>query len=187
MDIQLFAAPTGTTKILGLNDMKIFELEQDDATALTYATATDVPGAVSLQISPTFIEKDLRGDEKVLDKYSKLDTIGWSFSNVLMSLDALAVLIGGTVAESGVTPAAKKTYSLLGADIAKYFKLEGQSLYTDAGDIHLILYKCKASSVQYELRGEEYATVTASGTAIATINSDKIKDIVINETAEDIE
>ncbi|MNJ69497.1 hypothetical protein D3C77_658540 [compost metagenome] len=104
----------------------------------------------------------------------------------MMSFDALAILIGGEVTASGATPNAKSVYTLTGADLPKYFKLEGQSLYTDSGDIHVVLYKCKASSVQYELRGEDYATVTASGTALATINDNKIKDVILNETAVDI-
>jgi hypothetical protein len=180
-------AVSNETKILGINDLKISELMVDDSTTLTYDTPVDVPGITNLQVSPNFVEKELRGDETVLDKYSKLDSINWSISNVIMSLDALAVMIGGTVATSGVTPAEKKTYTLLSSDLPKYFKMEGQSEYSDAGDVHVILFKCKASSVQYELRGEDYATVTASGTGIGTKKDKKIKEIVINEAVTPIE
>jgi hypothetical protein len=176
-------AVSAETKILGINDLKISEITVDNSTTLTYDTPVDIPGITSLQVSPNFVEKELRGDETVLDKYSKLDSINWSIANVIMSLDALAIMIGGAVTTSGVTPAEKKIYSLLSTDLPKYFKMEGQSVYSDAGDVHVTLYKCKASSVQYELRGEEYATVSASGTAIGTIKDKKIKEIVINETA----
>lgn len=176
--------PTVTTsKVLGLNDLKIAKITTDTAGTLAYATAIDVPGVTTLSLSPKFVEKELRGDEAVIDKYSKLDSIDWSFANVILSLDALAILIGGAVVASGTTPNMKQTYTVLSTDLPAYFKMEGQSTYTDAGDIHVILYKCKASSVQYELKGEDYATVSASGTAIGTVNNKKIKEVVINETA----
>ncbi len=174
------------TKILGINDAKISRITEDSSTALTYDTAIDVPGITSLKVTPSFVEKELKGDEKIIDTYSKLEKIEWSFEGAKLSLDALAVLLGGTVTAAGVTPNETQTYTLKGVDIPSYFKFEGKSDYTDAGDIHIVLYKCKASSVEYTLQGEDYATVTASGKAIATINDDKIKDVIINETAVDI-
>jgi len=170
------------TKVLGINDAKIFKLLTDTSETLTYGTPVDVPGIRRLRVSPNFIEKELRGDEAVLDTYSKLDSIEWSFENAKISLDALAIMIGGEVTED----TGRQTYTLKSDDVPAYFKLVGKSDYTDAGDVHVVLYKCKATSVEYELQGEEYAMVTASGKAIGTVNNKKVKDVVINETATDI-
>ena len=170
------------TKVLGINDAKIFKLLTDTSEALTYDTPVDVPGIRRLRVSPSFVEKELRGDEAILDTYSKLESIEWSFENAILSLDALAVLLGGEV--TGGT--GKQTYTLKSDDVPAYFKLVGKSDYTDAGDVHVVLYKCKATSVEYELQGEEYAVVTASGKAIGTLNNKKVKDVIINETATDI-
>lgn len=174
------------TKVLGINDAKISELTVDTAAATTYGTPIDVPGIVSLKLTPKFLEKELKGDEQILDVYSKLVSVDWSFEGAKISLAALAIMMGGTVALTGLTPAGKQTYNLKNSDRPKFFKIEGQSTYTDAGDIHVILHKCKASKVDYELKGEDYATVTASGKGIGTIKTGDIKDIVINETAEPI-
>lgn len=170
------------TKVLGINDAKIFELLTDTSETLTYDTPVDVPGIRRLRVSPSFVEKELRGDEAVLDTYSKLESIEWSFENAKISLDALAILLGGEV--TGDT--GKQTYTLKSDDVPAYFKLVGKADYTDAGDIHVVLYKCKATSVEYELQGEEYAVVTASGKAIGTVNNKKVKDVIINETATEI-
>ena len=132
------------------------------------------------------MEKELRGDESVLDSYSKLDFIDWSFENSIMSLDVLAILLGGEVTAGGVTPNRTETYSLKSTDKPKYFKLEGKSDYTDVGDAHVILYKCKANKVEYTFVGEDYAKVSAAGKAIARKYDGAIKDIVFNETATDI-
>ena len=174
---------TDETKILGIDDAKISKILTDDSTAVTYAAPIDIPGVTSLKLTPKFVEKELKGDEAILDVYTKLESIDWSFDGSKMSLPALAILLGGTITSDGVTPAGKQTYNLKNTDRGFFFKIEGQSTYTDAGDIHVILHKCKANKVDYELKGEDYAIVSASGKGIGTINGGDIKDIIVNETA----
>lgn len=174
-----------STKVFGISDAKISKLTADTAAALTYASAVDVPGIKSLKMSPKFVDKELRGDDAVLDLYSKLEMIEWSFESAKISLDVLPILIGGSVAANGVTPNQSQVYSVLATDSAPYFKLEGKADYTDAGDAHVVLYKCKANKVDYELK-DDYAIVSASGKAIGTTKDKKIKEVVINETAKEI-
>jgi hypothetical protein len=171
------------TKSFGVDDAKVSGITVDDATTLTYGTALDIPGIQAISMSPSYIEKDLKGDEKILDYYTKLESIEWSFSNAKIALDVLEELLGATLTESGTTPNGTQTLSLKGADIPGYFKLEGQVKYTDAGDLHLVLYKCKCNKLDIEVKNEEYAVVSASGKAIPTIKDDKVWDVVINETA----
>lgn len=172
--------------ILGIDDAKMFPLTTDDSTELAYGAAVDIPGVTSLKVTPSFIEKELRGDESILDQYSKLDFIDWAFENSILSLDALAILIGGTVTPSGETPNQTQTYKLNKSHKPGYFKLEGKSDYTDVGDAHVVLYKCKANKVEYSFVGEDYAKVSAGGRAIPTKNNGDIKDLVFNETGVDI-
>lgn len=177
---------TKESVILGINDAKIFPILVDDSTTLTYGTAVDVPGITSLKLTPTFIEKQLKGDESVLDTYSKLEQIDWSIEHGVISLDALAIMIGGKVTEGGEAPSQTQTFTLTKDDLPQYFKLEAKTDYTDVGDVHFVLYKCKCTSYDYTLQGEEYATISASGKAIPTMKEGKVKDIIFNETAVDI-
>jgi hypothetical protein len=174
------------SKVLGINDGKMFELLTDTSASLTYDAGIDVPGITSLKTTPNFTSKELKGDESILDEYAKLDSIDWSFENSILSLTALSILLGGNVAASGVTPNMKQTYTLKSSDVPEYFKLEAKADYTAVGDVHIVLFKCKANKVEYTLTGEDYAKVTASGTAIGTVNDTKVKEIVFNETATDI-
>ena len=73
--------------ILGINDAKIFPIITDDASTLTYGAGVDVPGITSLKLTPTFIEKQLKGRSGV-DTY-KLEQIDWSIEHGVVSLDAL--------------------------------------------------------------------------------------------------
>ena len=174
-------AVSAETKVLGINDAKISKLLTDTSIETTYNAPIDVPGIQSLKVNPKFLEKELKGDEQILDVYSKLVSVDWSFEGAKISLPALAVLMGGTVISEGTTPAGKQTYNVKTTDRPPFFKIEGQSTYTDAGDIHVILHKCKASKVDYELKGEDYAVVSASGRGIGTTFTGDIKDIIINE------
>lgn len=110
----------------------------------------------------------------------------WSIEHGVISLDALAIMIGGKVTEGGETPSQTQTFTLTKDDLPQYFKLEAKCDYTDVGDAHFILYKCKCTSFDYTLQGEEYATISASGKAIPTMKDGKVKDIIFNETAVDI-
>ena len=174
--------------ILGVDDVKIFELTGDTSTNLNYSSAVDVPGIQRIDLAPNFTEKGLKGDGKILDYYIQLDTIGFSFDSAKMDLDALAILEGGTLATEGTSPNETHTYSVSAESTPKYFKLEGKADYTGgaAGDFHFTLFKCKANSVTVEYKTQDYAIVSATGIAIPTTNDGKIKEYKVNETAAQI-
>ncbi len=175
---------TKETVLLGIDEAVIFPLTTDDSTTTTYGAGIKVPGIKELTLSPVFLEKELKGDETVLDVYAKLEQIEWTIEHGIVSLDALAILIGGKVtADAGGTT---QTYSLTGKDLPDFFKLEARVIYSDVGDVHFVLHKCKCTSLTYTLTGEEYATFSAGGKAIPTINDKAIKDIVFNKTAATI-
>lgn len=172
------------TKLYGVADAKIFPLTSDTTSALTYGAAIDVPGIQSVKLTPNYEDKELKGDDAVLEADTKLLSIDFSFQHAKLSFDALAVLEGGTVADSGVSPNQKSTYSQTTASKPQYFKFEAQVRYVDiaAGDVHLVLYKAKAGKVDIEVKGDDYVIASVSGKAIGTIKDGKVKDIVINET-----
>lgn len=173
------------TKVLGINDMKISELLVDSGATLTYDTSVDVPGITKLSLTPSYVEKELRGDEALLDTYQRLDAVEFSFDHVKVSLDVLEIISGGALTASGTTPNQKQTLTVLNSNTAKYFKLEGKINYTDltGGDAHIILYKCKGQ-FKIELQTEEYAVISCTGKAIGTTNNSKIFELVLNETAQ---
>ena len=171
------------SKILGLNDMMISELTADTGAALTYDTGVDIPGVTKLSLNPSYVEKELRGDEALLDTYQRLDAIEFSFEHVKVSLDVLEIITGGSLAASGNTPNQLQTLSITNAHLAKYFKLQGKVVYSDlsGGDMMLVLYKCKGQ-FKIEFQTEEYAVISCSGKAIGTTNNNKIFDLVFRET-----
>jgi len=175
------------SKVLGLNDMVISELTADTDSALNYGTAVDIPGVTKLTLTPNYVEKELRGDEALLDTYQRLASIEFSFEHAIVSLDALKIITGGTLTAAGTTPSQTQTLSISNTSLAKYFKLQGKIIYSDfsGGDVCLTLYKCKGQ-FKIEFQTEEYASISCSGKAIGTIKDGKIFDLVFREKTADL-
>jgi len=150
------------TKLFNVDDCKIFPITKDDSTGITYGAGVDIPGIRAFSQEPKFIEKELQGDARILDTYSKLQSIDWSMEHAKVSLDALAVMLGGAV--DGTSGA----YELQDTNMPSYFGIEVQVVYSDGGDFHLQLHKAKCNKVKYDIKGDDYAIVTASGSAIPT-------------------
>jgi hypothetical protein len=175
------------TKLLELKDVKISPLTSD-ANPPVYGTAVDVPGIQTLEITPKIASKELRGDDKVLDVWARCESIDWKWSCAKLPLAVLDILLGGSVTTSGTTPNQKQTYALAGADRPGWFKIEGQVAYVEEGlgDVHVVLYKCKCTGGAAFGVGDDFAKLEASGVAIPLSATDKLFDVVFNETATEI-
>jgi hypothetical protein len=85
--------------VFSVHDMKIYPVTDpgDSATAPTYGTAVDVPGIISISLDESMTESVLRGDGKILDRRSVLDSMDLSFAYAKLDPAVLSVLDGGTV------------------------------------------------------------------------------------------
>lgn len=88
--------------VFSVHDMKLYPITDpgDDATDPTYGTAVDVPGISEVELSEEITEAILRGDGKVIDTRTVLESLSLSFTYGMLSPSVLAVLDGGT-AETG--------------------------------------------------------------------------------------
>lgn len=165
------------TIVIGIDEAKIYELTADESTLTYSTTAIEVPNIQKMELTDSMTEKPLSKDEKVLDYYVKRDYIAWVFQSAKISLDALAVLEGGTV-----TPSAPYTYSVKESSEPKYFKFEAMANYSagENSSFKLTLYKCIANNVDVQYVANDYAIVSASGIAIFTKNGGLLKDYVIS-------
>lgn len=181
---------TTETKILALKDVKISpQISDPSGGSATYGAGVDIPGVLELQFTPKFKSSELRGDGRLLDIWSQIESAEFSFQHGKVSLNALAILMGGNVTLSGSTPNQVQRYRATGADAAQYFKLEGQAVYTDVGDTHVVLYKCKVNGdgPSFTMNDSEFATVQASGICIPRMSDDVLYDLLLNETPTDIQ
>lgn len=85
--------------IFSVHDLKLYPITDlgDGDTAPTYGAAVDVPGVNEVGLDPEMTTATLRGDGRVMDSRTALDSLSLSFAYAKLALDVLAVLDGGTV------------------------------------------------------------------------------------------
>lgn len=169
----------------GLRDVKLQALTADGTA--TSGSKVDLPASRVFSFSDTAESTELRGDDKVVASRTGDTTVDWELEAGGISLEAYAVMAGGTVTASGTTPAAKKTYVKLVTDGRPYFMVEGQSINDNGGDFHAIVYRCKAdSALEGSMSDQEFLLTNASGKgygSLITASLDKVYEFVHNETA----
>ncbi|MFJ4918143.1 phage tail protein [Streptomyces sp. NPDC088726] len=178
------------TQVYGIQDAKISPLLTDPATGTpTYGPAIDVPGIKTYEISGEIEVKTLRGDNKKLGTNSALTNVQVAITHAKMSLDVLAAIIGGTVTDSGTTPAQSTEWGLTGAN-ANFpaFKLEGvtppNGVDLIGGDVHVVMHKLTCSAFpDLGFAEEDYRIASFTADADPLISTDEWLSVVINETA----
>ena len=176
-------------KMFELRDAKVSRLLQDDSTALTYGPAKDIPGVTKLGITPKTESKELNGDSVRIDHYSRITHVEVDIESSLFSVDALPIMMGGVVEESGTSPNQKIKYRFT-SDSATlpYFKIEGQWTYVNEGigDAHVTIYKCKVSdppSFEINDASGNFGTLKAKAIGLYARHNGEWWDLDLNETA----
>lgn len=168
----------------GLRDVKLTPLGADGATP---GTSVDLPVSRTLSFSETEEFEELRGDDTVAASHGSGVVVEWSLEAGGISLEAYAVMAGGTVTSSGSTPAMKKVFSKSETSARPYFKIEGQSINDNGGDFHCLIYRAKADgSLEGEMANGSFLLSSASGKGYGSLETGslgKSYDFVHNETA----
>lgn len=175
------------SKLYGTRDCKIARLTADPAGGTaTYAASVDIPGIKSVVLGGDIEVKELRGDHSLLDSDSTLTNITVTFNYAKLQMDALAVMLGGVVADTGVTPNQIAKWSLLGTDgLFNNFRFTAQIFSTDfaGGDAIIELYKCKISSFpEMGTEEEDYQLFSQSANVVPRLADSRWIDISYRET-----
>lgn len=170
----------------GLRDIKI--TPYTDAAGVTLGTTSiDLPAARTLSFTDTEDFEELRGDDQVVATHGNGSRVEWELESGGLPFAAFKAMAGGTITDNGTTPAQKRIYSKKVTDQRPFFRIEGQVISDNGGDLHCVIYRCKATG---ELSGEfsdgAFFLTSASGVGLAVpsgVNVDKLYDFVMNETA----
>jgi len=167
----------------GLRDVKVYTL----TSAGVKGTAVDLPNGRVLSFEEAEDFEELRGDDKVIIARGKGATLSWDLEAGGISMEALAVINGGTVTSTGVTPSQVKTYNKKVTDIRPEFFAEGQAMSESGGDFHAVLYRLKATGgVKGEMGDGVFYLTQCSGDGYGSKNATKtdvLYELVQNETA----
>lgn len=169
----------------GVRDIKVTPYTTDAATTL--GTGVDLPYGRTLSFSEAEDFEELRGDDKVITTRGRGASVDWELESGGISYEAVKVMYGGTITESGVTPNQIKRFRKKDVDTRPFFQVEGQAISDSGGDVHVVLHRCRATGeFEGELADGQFWLTSASGVALPSnvvANVGTIYDFIQNETA----
>ncbi len=144
----------------GLADVKVYPTDG----AGGWGTGYDVPKVVQYAPSVEIGGKTLEGDDTE-DLHSYVKGYGAKLAFNKISMNALSAVMGGTIADSGVTPNQKVSYTFASRGTSlPLFKLEGQVTKVDdgLGDAHVTLTNCRVKPGTYGIteKYDDYVSIT---------------------------
>jgi hypothetical protein len=156
----------------------VIDIKEQVALDLEVASAVNEAGAVNTSVDAHF-------------KGGKL-----TVNQALFDAALIAALTGESVATEGATPNQINTLDLHAGTPFKYFKFEVKTERVEtvdtgaeaAGDIHLVVYKCKlTSNIKPIMDSGKWVVVEFTAEAVKdSANAGKIATYVVNETPTDI-
>lgn len=164
----------------GLREVKVAVLGANDAPG----TGVKFPNARTMSFAEAESFEELRGDDGVVAVHGNGATVDWELEGGGFSFDAVKAMYGGTLTDTGTTPAQKRVLSKKDTDQRPYFKAEGQAISDSGGDFHVTLFKCRCTGeLSGTLADGAFWLTGASGRAIARSTDRVIYEITQNETA----
>jgi len=175
---------TGNTLPFGLRDVKLTPIKTDGT--LDTANKVDLPAARTFSFTDAEDFETLEGDDSTAASHGKGPLVEWDLEGGGLSLDVWKVLSGGTITQTGTTPAQKATYTKLVTDSRPYFQVEGQAISDSGGDVHCIVYRCKADgNLEGSFENGSFMLTAASGhgfgDTVGLTPTNKLYDFVRNE------
>lgn len=128
----------------GLRDIKLIPYTDLTATVLD-DTMVDLPYARTLSFTEAEDFEELRGDDQLVTSHGSGPQVEWELESGGISLEAWAVLTGGTVTTSGLAPNIVKTFRKKVTDQKPFFCIVGQSVSDSGGDMHCIIYRARVT------------------------------------------
>ncbi len=167
-------ALTGTTRPFGLRQITVVPLPSGTAVAL--------PAAMTLSFKEALTSGELRGNDATVSVVAITDKVEWELEAGGISLEAIKVMTGRTIALTGTTPNQVNTVLARAGDTYPWFKIYGKSVGDGADDVHVLIYKAKLTDgLEGEFADGEFYIQKCSG--IAVDNGTKLYELVQNETA----
>lgn len=171
----------------GLRDVKVTPYTDAQGTALASGAnkSVDLPNGRTLSFSEEEAYDELTGDDRTVTTVGKGPTVKWELDAGGISLEAWVVMIGGAIVETGTAPARVKTFTKRGSSTRPWFRIEGQAISDSGGDVHCVIYRCRANGkFDGKLEGGNFFITQAGGQGFPLLDvaDDLLFAFVQNET-----
>lgn len=165
----------------GLRDVKLTPYTDSTATQLA-TTPVDLPVSRTLSFSETEEFNQLEGDDEIVATHGAGPQVEWELESGGISLQAWAVLSGGTFTEADSTAGTPRSLKKNVQQQRPYFKIEGQVISDSGGDIHCEIFRAKCNdSLEGEFAYGEFMVTSCSGVGYGSLYEDTTNDVAIGD------
>lgn len=177
--------PLGNTLPFGLRDVKIFGL---DAAGARVVPGEDLPASRVFSFKETVESEQLDGDDVIQASHEYNPVVEWELEGGGISFEAYAMMGGGEVTVTGLSPVEVKSYVKKKSQNRPYFEIEGQAISDSGGDMHAIVYRCKADGdLEGGFEGGSFMLTKATGKGYGKLGDEgELYEFVQNETVATI-
>lgn len=163
-----------TQIIYGLRDIKIRK----------GSVQVDLAAAQTMVFSPEITGNEMRGDDVVFHRTSRISKATGSLSAGGYTADAIAVMTGKTITESGSSPNQTGVWSLSGGDSFPEFEVWGQAYGQSGGALMVRLFRCVITGgFEFNFADEEFFTTGIDVDILPDTSTGKIFEVTQQETA----
>jgi hypothetical protein len=169
----------------GIRDIKLVGFTNQTATVRA-GVMVDLPNAQTLAFTEQEEFQELRGDDSVVTTRGNGAQGEWSTDSGGISFAAHALIVGGVVTETGVTPNVKRKLRKRSTDVRPFFLAMGQIISDSGGDFHAYLYRCRSTGdVEVEFSDGEFMVPSLSGAMLKSLvpfDDGALYDLIMNES-----
>ena len=178
-------APVADALPYGIRDAKLTPYTDAQGTVLD-VTSIDLPNMQTLSFSESEEFAELRGDDRLVTTRGQGSQVDWSLEAGGISIKAWAIMAGGQVIETGLTPNRKIILRKRSSDARPYFRIDGRIVSDSGGDVQVRIYRCRCNdSIEGDFSNGEFFVTSASGVGLPLLDetNDLLYDIIRNETS----
>lgn len=177
--------PLGTSLPYGLRDVKLVKYTNLEANVFG-SVLVDLPNSRTFSFTDSEEYTELRGDDKLVTSHGQGTSVEWEIESGGISFAAHAILAGGVVVESGISPNQVKRYRKKSSDQRPFFTTIGQSISDAGGDFQGILWLCRSTgNVEGELADGEFLVPGVSGTGFPCRVAGNVAGMEITDSVYD--
>jgi len=181
-------SPVPTGLAYGCRDVKLTQYADATGTVLS-PTSVDLPYIQHLNFTEAEEFAELRGDDKLITTRGKGSQVNWDLEAGGLEVAAWAVITGGDVIETGLTPNRVQEIRKRATQQRPWFRIDGKIISDSGGDVLVRIYRCRANgNIQGNFQDGNFQTSQIAGIGLPLLDdtNDLLYSIFRRETTSQL-
>ena len=172
----------------GVRDLKLTQYTDALGTVLG-TVSVDLPYIQTLNFTEAEEFAELRGDDKLITTRGKGSMVNWDLESGGIATAPWAVITGGSVILSGVTPNRIVELQKKSTTARPWFRIDGKIISDSGGDVLVRIYRCRANGdIKADFADGTFTTSNITGVGYPLLDdaNDLLYSIFRRETSAEL-